>query len=145
MKRISKKSAVLGVVTALVFAVAAYAYLSASGSGSGSGSTAIVEQQVALWGKAPTITRIGETRTMPIVASNTGDSPVKVASITVGAIQLPPGCPPGSFEFGTPSVTGNQVDVTDLDETVGSVSVTFVNKDALQDACTGFEVAFSSK
>lgn len=144
MKRISKKSAVLGVATVLVFAVAAYAYLSASGSGSGSGSTATTEQSVALTGTAPDLIKIGDSAKMTITADNNGDSPVKVASISVGAITLPAGCPAGSFEFGEPSVTGNQVDVADTAQEVGSVTVTFVNKNAVQDSCTGFDVVLSS-
>jgi hypothetical protein len=143
-KHLTKKTALLAAALAIAITAVAVAYLSSAGTGTGTGATSEATGTVTLAGTTPDITQIGDTQTMTITGTNNGSSPTKVAGISVGAITLPAGCPSGSFEFGTPSTTGTEI-APGATETVGSVSVTFVNNDAVQDAClSGFSVALSS-
>ena len=143
-KVLSKKSAVAGLIAAIVVAATAYAYLSSTGSGAGAGSTAATAPTVTLTGTTPAISAIGGTATMTIKAANNGTSPTKVKSISVGAITLPANCPPGSFEIATPEPTNTEVAVGATATTVGTAVVTFVNKPSVQDTCTSFSAALTS-
>lgn len=143
-KVLTKRSALLAGVLAIAITAVAVAYLSSSGTGSGSGETSATTGTVTLAGTTPDLTEIGDTQTMTIAGTNDGSSPTKVAGISVGAVTLPAGCPAGSFSFGTPQTTGTEI-APGATETVGTVAVTFVNQDAVQDAClAGFSVALSS-
>lgn len=143
-KFFTKRSALLAAVLAIAITAVAAAYLSSTGAGSGTGATSEATDSVTLVGTTPDITHIGDSQTMTIAGTNDGSSPTKVASISVGDVTLPSGCPAGSFEFGEPQETGTQI-AAGATETVGTVSVTLVNKDAVQDAClAGFSVALSS-
>ena len=98
---------------------------------------------VTLDGTTPALTFIGDSDTMTIKATNSGTSPVNVASVSVGAITLPANCPTGSFSITDLSAPANEI-APGATETVGTATVTFVNKDAVQNACTGFDVDLSS-
>jgi hypothetical protein len=145
-KLLTKKSAILGMVIAVVAATAAYAYLSSTGTGTGSGTTDAAAPALTLTGTldAP-LENIGDEQQMTIKAANPGDSPTKVTDIAVGAITLPDDCPTGSFTFADPTTTGTEVAAGATDTVVGYVDVTFANVDDVQDTCTTFSVALTSE
>jgi hypothetical protein len=151
MRRILRKrtAVAVSVVAALVVAGSAIAYLTASGSGSGSGSVSATASAMTLSiSAAPALTRLGDTESYEITASNPGTSPEHVSGITVGSIApsaaaATAGCPVGSFSAGTPTTTGTEVPAaTDATHpgtaVVGHVDVTFNDvTTAAQNGCLG--------
>ena len=147
-RRFMKKRvvAVVGVIAALAIAAGAYAYLTAGGTGGGSGSvTATTSGMTLSISSAPALTKIGDTETYEITASNPGTSPEHVTSISVTSIApsqaaLTAGCPSDTFTAGSPSPTGNEVPAATDSSTpgtavVGHVSVTFNDRAAAQNGC----------
>jgi hypothetical protein len=149
MRRILRKrtAVAVSVVAVLVVAGAAIAYLTASGSGSGSGSvTATASAMTLSISNAPALTKLGDTETYEITASNTGSSPEHVSGITVSSIApsaaaVTAGCPTGSFSAGPTSTTGNEVPAgtvaTPGTAVVGHVDVTFNDVASAQNGCLG--------
>ena len=148
-RRFMKKRvvAVVGVIAALAIAAGAYAYLTASGSGGGSGDVSASASAMTLSiTNAPSLTKIGETKTYEITASNPGTSPEHVTSIAASAVPssaaTTAGCPAGSFSAGTPTVTGTEVPAATNSTTpgtavVGHVDVTFNDVASAQNGCIG--------
>jgi hypothetical protein len=143
-RRFNKKRvvAVVSVVTALGIATFAYAYLTASGSGSGSGDVSATASSMTLSiSSAPALTKIGDSETYEITASNPGTSPEHVSGITVGSIgpstaAAGAGCPADSFTADAPTTTGTEVPAAGT-AVVGHVLVHFVDRASAQNGCLG--------
>lgn len=141
MKRISKKSAVLGVATALVFAVAAYAYLSAAGSGTGTGSVTATTSPLTLTSSGLSFSQLDQTKEIEITASNTNSSPQRPSGLTV-TVDEASGCPDGSFTVSDVVQNSSQVaaGTTGSPSTavIGTANVRFNNlSDTAQNGCLG--------
>ena len=89
----SRTIVALTAVAALAIAGAAFAYLSSSGSGSGSGTTSATTTNLVLTGSAPALTKLGDSETFSVYATNAGTSPEKATAISFGTITVPSGCP----------------------------------------------------
>lgn len=155
-RRFTKKrtAVALAAIAALALAVGAYAYLTASGSGSGSGDVSSTASNLTLSiSNAPALTKIGDSQTYEISASNGGANPEHVSSINVTSIApsaaaATAGCPGGSFSADTPTMTGNEVPAasgsTPGTAVVGHVTVHFNDVSAAQNGClSGGAVAIS--
>jgi uncharacterized repeat protein (TIGR01451 family) len=144
LRRLTKKRnfVVLTAVAALAIAGGAFAYLSSTGTGGGSGSVTTSSAALTLSiSNAPALTKIGDTETYEITASNTGSNPehvsgISVTSIAPSAAALSAGCPTTSFTAGAPTVTGTEVPAGGS-AVVGNVAVTFNDVNAAQDSCLG--------
>ena len=142
-----KRAIALGLVASLAVAAAAFAFLSVTGTGSGSGSVTASASNVTLTVTAlPDLTKIGDTQTAEITASNTGTSPQKISSLTVTAAPstaaATAGCPAGSFTVGTVTTTGNEIPAATDAETpgtavVGHAPITFADVNSAQNGCIG--------
>jgi hypothetical protein len=149
-RRFNKKYALVAVsaVAALALAGIAYAYLTATGSGSGSGDVTTSNTALTLSiSNAPALTKIGDSQSYEITASNTGSNPEHVGGITVSSIApsaaaTTAGCPAGSFTADTPTTTGNEVPAATNSTTpgtavVGHVTVHFNDVNSPQNGCIG--------
>lgn len=150
LRRLTKKRLVVALtaVAALAIAGGAVAYLTATGSGSGSGDvTATTSAMTLSISNAPALTKIGDTETYEITASNSGSSPEHVSGITVSSIApsaaaATAGCPSNTFTASAPTTTGNEVPAaagasTPGTAVVGHVDITFNDRNAAQNGCIG--------
>ena len=138
-KLISKKTAVLAGLVAVIAAATAFAYLTATGSGSGSGTTSATTTALNLTSDPLSFTKLDQARTIKVYATNAGENPQVLSDLKV-TVSAPAGCPAGSIVVGTPTKTGAQVPAgtTAANKVeVGSVEVTFANVNADQAACLG--------
>ncbi len=144
-KFLSKKSAALGLAAALVVAAAAFAYLSASGSGSGKGSVTATTSALSLTSGSLSFSKLDESQTIDITASNTNSSPQRPSGLTV-TVDEASGCADGSFEVTDVTQNSSQVAAGSTESpataVVGTATVRFKNlSGAAQNGCLGADKA----
>ena len=136
-KFMSKRSALLAVVGVLAISAAAIAYFSSVGSGTGTGVVTATTGAVAVTVTPDTtFTKIGDTVTFTVNATNNGTSDVFAAIKNANVvINKPASCPTGSFTLGTITNASKQLAANGGAGDIGTIPVTLNETNSLQDAC----------
>lgn len=134
-----KRAVALLAVLALMTGGIAYAYLTATGTGSGTGNVTAAAKPLSLTFSQPDFTKLPQTQTVNIYATNTGQSIQQFNGLTSFSVSSTNSttCPAGSFVAGSPSVTAQEIPADAAPHLVGTVSVTFTDLAQAQDGCIG--------
>src|SRR6058998_1867764 len=99
----------LSAVAVLGTAGVVFAYLSTTGSGSGSGTVTASTSNLTLTSDVPALTKLGDSQTLTVKASNSGGSPQAVPSVKITVAPHDSACPAGSFSVGSSGASSDDV------------------------------------
>ncbi|HET9720571.1 MAG TPA: hypothetical protein VFP55_10870 [Solirubrobacteraceae bacterium] len=134
-RRAAATLAALGLITGGV----AYAYLASTGSGTGTGNVTASSSNLVLTFSQPDFTKLPQTQTVNIYATNNGQSVEQFNGLTAFSVSSTNSttCPGGSFVAGTPATTAQEIPADGAAHLVGTVSVTFTDLAQAQNGCIG--------
>ena len=149
MKRISKKSAVLGSLVALIAAAAAYAYWSTTGSGTGSAGTSAgaanltVTETSTIGNMFPGDVAQNITGTVKNLADN--NAYVTQVAVSISGVTKASGAPAGTcdasdYTLSNATMTVGQDLAKNGTANFSGATIKFNNKGSNQDACKGATV-----